>query len=93
MKNIVITGSTKGIGFGLAEEFVRRGHSVVISGRTPESVASAVAKLEVVTPSGVERAGRARGRACDVARYEEVEALWAFAAAELGSVDIWITAS
>ena len=70
MKNIVITGSTKGIGFGLAEEFIRRGHSVVISGRSEESVASAVAKLEVVAPSGVERSGRARGRACDVSRYE-----------------------
>ena len=32
-KVIVITGSTKGIGYGLAEEFLKRGHSVVVSGR------------------------------------------------------------
>jgi len=31
--NVVITGSSKGIGRGLAEEFVRRGHNVTISAR------------------------------------------------------------
>ncbi len=90
MKNIVITGSTKGIGFGLAEEFVRRGHSVVISGRTDASVATAVEKLSGLVTQGTERAGRAVGRTCNVADYADVEALWQHAVAELGSVDLWI---
>ena len=33
MKTVVITGSTRGIGHGLAVEFLKRGCAVVISGR------------------------------------------------------------
>jgi len=32
MKNVVITGSTKGIGLGLAKEFLKRNCAVVICG-------------------------------------------------------------
>jgi len=32
-KTIVITGSTKGIGLGLARELLKRGHRLVINGR------------------------------------------------------------
>ena len=32
MKTVVITGSTRGIGLGMANEFLNRGHQVVISG-------------------------------------------------------------
>ncbi len=45
-KTIVITGSTRGIGHGLATEFLKAGHQVVINGRDPEKVARAVAKLK-----------------------------------------------
>ena len=34
MKTVVITGSTRGIGHGLAVEFLKRGCAVVISGRS-----------------------------------------------------------
>ena len=34
----IITGSTKGLGKCLAEEFLKRGHQVVISSRTAENV-------------------------------------------------------
>ena len=33
MKNVVITGSTRGIGFAMAMEFLRAGCSVTLSGR------------------------------------------------------------
>ncbi|MGB9344283.1 SDR family NAD(P)-dependent oxidoreductase [Trichococcus sp.] len=33
MKNIVITGSTRGIGFSMATEFLRAGCNVTLSGR------------------------------------------------------------
>jgi NAD(P)-dependent dehydrogenase (short-subunit alcohol dehydrogenase family) len=42
MKVVVITGSTRGIGFGLADAFLSRGCSVIVSGRTQEAVAHAV---------------------------------------------------
>ena len=40
MKNIVITGSTRGIGLALAKAFLERGCRVIISGRRQESVVS-----------------------------------------------------
>ena len=33
MKNVVITGSTRGIGFSMAKEFLRAGCNVTLSGR------------------------------------------------------------
>jgi len=38
MKNIVITGSTKGIGLGLAKEFLKSECNVVISWLTEEKI-------------------------------------------------------
>ena len=34
MKNVVVTGSTRGIGLALVREFVQQGHSAVVSSRT-----------------------------------------------------------
>ena len=43
--HVVITGSTKGIGLGLAREFLRRGHDVVVSSRGSAAVEKAVTGL------------------------------------------------
>jgi NAD(P)-dependent dehydrogenase (short-subunit alcohol dehydrogenase family) len=85
VKNVVITGSTKGVGNGLAREFLRRGHNVVISGRSQASVDEAVGKLNADGSKG-----RALGKPTDVTDKAQVQALWDFAVAELGRVDIWI---
>ncbi|NPC95311.1 SDR family oxidoreductase [Nocardioides sp. zg-DK7169] len=86
MSSIVVTGSTKGVGNALAREFLRRGHSVVVTGRGAAAVEEAVGKL---TPDA---AGGARvvGRATDVTDPDEVQALWDHAVAELGRVDVWV---
>ncbi len=86
VKNIVITGSTKGIGRGMAEQFLKRGHSVVISGRGQDDVERCCVQL------GKLAAGNARvlGAACDVADAAQVQALWDVAARELGRIDIWV---
>jgi len=84
MSNVVITGSTRGIGRGLAVEFLKRGHNVVVSSRRQADVDKAVAEL-----SGTGAAGVA-GRTCDVTRKGDLEALWDFAVASFGHVDIWI---
>lgn len=83
--NIVITGGTRGIGLGLAREFLRRGHGVAISGRHPESVRDAVAGLERGSPGA-----RVAGLAGDAADLAATRALWAHARAALGGVDMWI---
>lgn len=83
--NIVITGSTKGIGFGMAKEFLKRGHDVMVSSRGAPAVESAVATLRAEFPDRT-----IAGQPCDVADYEAVERLWSESVNGLGSVDIWI---
>ena len=43
MKNIVITGSTRGIGFSMATEFLRAGCNVTLSSRG-EAIAASIRK-------------------------------------------------
>jgi NAD(P)-dependent dehydrogenase (short-subunit alcohol dehydrogenase family) len=84
MANIVITGSTRGIGRGLALEFLKRGHNVVVSSRSQADVDKAVAEL------ATESTAQAAGKACDVTRKADVQALWDHAVATFGRVDFWI---
>lgn len=85
MKTVVITGSTRGIGLGMAHEFLRRGHQVVICGRSAESLNKAVTEL-----SQQYEATRVLGTTCDVSQVEQVQAVWDAAMARFSKVDIWI---
>lgn len=82
MASIVITGSTKGIGFGLAREFARLGHKVMISGSSDASVETALASLQ--------DEGTVAGHTANVREADQVQALWDAAEVKFGSVDIWI---
>lgn len=81
---VVITGSTKGIGRGLAEECLRRGFSVLISGRSADGVNAVVGELSA------SQTGKVVGRAADVSQKNDLEAVWAQAVESFGGVDIWI---
>lgn len=83
--NIVITGSTRGIGVGLTREFLTRGHPVMVSGRSPETVATTVDCLSREYSSI-----KVFGQACDVTQQSDVQALWDEALRLFGTVDIWI---
>lgn len=85
MKIIVITGSTRGIGYGLAGAFLNLGCAVVVSGRSPDTVEQAVRTLS-------EQYGQERvfGQPCDVTRLEQVQALWDAAVRRFGRVDLWV---
>jgi NAD(P)-dependent dehydrogenase (short-subunit alcohol dehydrogenase family) len=85
MKTIVITGSTRGIGYGLADSFLELGCAVTISSRIEAAVEKAVAKL-----SARHGADRVLGQVCDVTDFGQVQALWAAAKAHYGHIDIWI---
>lgn len=82
MAIIVITGSSQGIGLGLAQEFLQQGHQVIISGRNEQTLASAMQTLN--SPSN------SLSVPCDVANYQQVKNLWDEAQARFGKVDIWI---
>lgn len=84
MANVVITGSTKGIGRGLATEFLKRGHNVVVSSRKQADVDKAVAELSKVG------SGKVAGTTCDVMQKAQLQALWDFAVNTFGRVDFWI---
>lgn len=85
MKTIVITGSTRGIGFALAREFLKNDCNVVISGRSTVSVSNSVAKLETEFPKN-----QIAGFACDVTQFDQIEALWMSSKSRFGDIDIWI---
>jgi NAD(P)-dependent dehydrogenase (short-subunit alcohol dehydrogenase family) len=85
MKNVVVTGSTRGIGLALVREFVRQGHSAVVSGRTNTACDQVVNELSVDLQEN-----QIIGVPCDVRNLDELQQLWNTAAAKLGSVDIWI---
>lgn len=82
--NVIITGGTRGIGRGLAAEFLHRGHNVTISGRDHAAVARAVQELSAL---GTGKAAGAAGQVSDLAA---LEALWQVASERFGTVDIWI---
>ena len=85
MKSVVVTGSSKGIGLGLAKEFLKKGCSVMLS-----SFAKAEMEQEY------EKAAAAYGKDkvacfhCDVTDYSQVQGLWDAAAKAFGRVDIWM---
>ncbi|KAG2434566.1 hypothetical protein HYH02_012232 [Chlamydomonas schloesseri] len=83
--NVVITGSTKGIGRALAEDFLKAGDRVVICSRTGDRVSETVAELAAKYGED-----RVKGLAVDVAAPGQARLLADFAAEQLGRVDIWI---
>ncbi|CAL1359534.1 unnamed protein product [Linum trigynum] len=99
-RNVVITGSTRGLGKALAREFLLSGDRVVIASRSQESVDMTVKELEdnlkegIVSSEGSSKRNlshaRVVGIACDVCQPSDVKKLADFAVREFGSVNIWI---
>ncbi|GAB4852587.1 Probable chlorophyll(ide) b reductase nyc1, chloroplastic [Ancistrocladus abbreviatus] len=95
-RNVVITGSTRGLGKALAREFLLSGDRVVVASRSADSVDATVKELheslkEMKTVNGeaLEHA-KVVGITCDVCEADDVRNLANFAVDELGSIDIWI---
>jgi 3-oxoacyl-[acyl-carrier protein] reductase len=82
-KVAIVTGGSRGIGFAIAEAFLREGASVVISGSSRDHLDAATKKLSSYS-------GRVSAVQADVRRYEDVEGLMATAARDFGGLDILI---
>lgn len=81
-KVAMISGGSRGIGFALAEAFLKAGGSVVINGRSPEKGSAAIAELGLPA--------RTLFVAADVTRREDVEATINAALSKFGRVDILV---
>ncbi|NND36592.1 MAG: SDR family oxidoreductase [Gammaproteobacteria bacterium] len=66
--NIVITGSTRGLGFATAKRLLSEGHSVTISSESGADVTEALEQLETM---GLQ----ARGTRCDISSEDDVRRL------------------
>ncbi|KAI7843091.1 hypothetical protein COHA_003262 [Chlorella ohadii] len=69
----------------MARQFVSMGDAVVISGRTPATLAAATAALRAEFPGC-----RVLGVEADASKASDVERLANAAATELGGIDIWV---
>ncbi|MDQ3006526.1 MAG: SDR family oxidoreductase [Chloroflexota bacterium] len=81
-KVVVITGSTRGFGYTIAEEMLKADANVIISGRSEDALVKASKSLE--------KFGAIKGQICDVREEEQVYALARFAIQSFGRIDVWI---
>ncbi|MBC6402407.1 MAG: SDR family oxidoreductase [Hyphomonadaceae bacterium] len=83
-KNVLITGSTQGIGRRVANLFAEEGANVAICSRSPESVRKAVKEIALLAD------GHVTGAPCNIKNKEDYEAWIDDMSEELGGVDIFV---
>ncbi|MCP4142741.1 MAG: SDR family oxidoreductase [Chloroflexi bacterium] len=81
-KVILITGSTRGFGYSIAEELLKSGARVIITGRSQGAIESAINALQAL--------GQVRGELCDVTDESQVHQLAKSVVKNEGQIDIWI---
>jgi short-subunit dehydrogenase len=83
IKTIVITGSTRGIGHGLAMEFLKRGHQVILNGRDEALVRQTVEELKTHGTGVIGVAGDVTDEGTFQKLIDQSQSLF-------GKIDIWI---
>jgi 3-oxoacyl-[acyl-carrier protein] reductase len=83
-RTAIVTGSSKGIGYAIAEALAKANANVVVSARKPAEVTEAARQLEALG------SGKVLGIPCDVGKLEDVRRLVAETAETLGGVDVLV---
>jgi 3-oxoacyl-[acyl-carrier protein] reductase len=81
-KVAVVTGATKGIGYAIAETFLREGAKVFISARSKKEIREAISDLG--------RLGDVSGETCDVRSEEQVRMMLEECERVFGGIDILV---
>lgn len=79
---VVITGSTRGFGYAIAEAMLKAGATIVVSGRSQAALRKAVRSLQ--------RGGTVVGIACDVRRERQVYTLARRVVDRFGRIGVWV---
>ena len=82
-KVAIVTGGTKGIGYGIAEEFIKEGARVVICGRNEETGFAAAAELQKL-------GGEIHFVSCDVGTIASLDELVEETVDHFGRLDIYV---
>ena len=85
MKTVVITGSARGFGYAMLEEFKRKNYNVVICDINDASIKDAYDKLSKVSGTGKVLSFKA-----DITNEIDVDSLISYVLRETGKFDIWI---
>ncbi len=83
MKNIVITGSTRGIGFEMAKQFLVHGCNVTLSGRGLTLKDEMLSQIKEYNNHFIYVS-------CDVSSEINIQNLWDKSYEKWGSIDLWI---
>jgi 3-hydroxybutyrate dehydrogenase len=84
-KTALVTGSTSGIGLGIAEKLAAQGANVILNGFGEVDEPQAL-----VTQAGAAHGVRVGYHGADMSKPAEIEAMMAYAKAEFGGVDILV---
>jgi glucose 1-dehydrogenase len=82
-KIAVITGGTRGLGFGIAKAYAEEGAHVVVASRSQQAVDAAISQLHGLP-------GRVIGKTVDVTDLSSVQALADYAIQQFDHIDIWV---
>jgi NAD(P)-dependent dehydrogenase (short-subunit alcohol dehydrogenase family) len=83
-KNIVITGGGTGLGKSMATAFLFLGANVLITSRKQDVLDATVSELKNET------GGNIIAKVADVRKYDEIEAVIAYAYEQFGVVNVWL---
>ena len=85
MKTVVITGSSRGLGFEMAKLFKKNNLNVVISDLNEKTLSCAKEKLDKIKSSS-----KIEYCVCDVTKSNDIQNLINFSKEKFGRIDIWI---